>query len=202
MDIFIFGINGKMGKKLIECSKKFNIKVVGGFDITAHKTLPTFNNINSININFDAIVDFSRPAALPNIIALSKKTNKNVVLATTGYNDDELAQIQDLSKSVAVFKSSNMSLGIAAVAKAAQLMKLALGSGFDIEILERHHKHKVDSPSGTSLLLANAIKGSNDTIVTDRKGVRQDNHIGIGVIRGGNVIGEHEVGFYGELEDI
>ncbi|MDE7164206.1 MAG: 4-hydroxy-tetrahydrodipicolinate reductase [Clostridiales bacterium] len=197
---FIFGIDGRMGKILTECAADFGYTVVGGFDKTPRSgDIPVFNDTNKIDVDFDVIIDFSNPYLLSPIVALADRTLKPTVIATTGYNDSELHMIMLLSKKVPVFRSGNMSLGIAATKAAAVAAKAVLGDMFDIEIVEKHHNQKLDNPSGTALLLADALI-SRDNQVVNRDGKRKKGELGITSVRGGGVVGEHEIGFYGEDE--
>ena len=196
---FVFGINGKMGHILAECAADFGYEITGGFDITACDFVPTFDNVQNVNVPYDVIIDFSRPGSLPAIVALVSEKPAPVVIATTGYNDSELKTISLMSKRVPVMRSGNFSLGIAAAKAAAKAVQRILGDAFDIEIVEKHHNRKVDSPSGTALLLADAL-APRDKQVINREGKRNRGEIGITSVRGGGVVGEHEIGFYGENE--
>lgn len=196
---FIFGINGKMGKMLTECANTFGYEITGGFDVTPHANIPTFNDTNKVNVPFDVVIDFSRPETLTPLISLIEQKRVPVVIATTGYNDSELKSISLLSQRVPVFRSGNMSLGIAATKAAAQAAQAILGDAFDIEIVEKHHNQKADNPSGTALLLADALC-PRDKQVINRDGKRNRGELGITSVRGGGVVGEHEIGFYGEEE--
>ncbi len=196
---FVFGISGKMGKMLSECAADCGFEITGGFDIVKSQSVPTFDDIRNVNVPFDVIIDFSRPFSLSAIVALVEKNPVPVVIATTGYNDSELKTISMMSQKVPVMHSGNFSLGIAAVKAAAKAAQAVLGDMFDIEIVEKHHNRKVDSPSGTALMLADAL-APRDSQVVDRMGKRNKGELGITSVRGGGVVGEHEIGFYGEDE--
>lgn len=196
---FVFGINGKMGKMLESCAGDFGYVVTGGFDVAPARDIPTFTNTDDVNVPFDVIIDFSRPQTLGALISLADKTRTPAVIATTGYNDSELKSISMLSHRVPVFRSGNMSLGIAATKAAALAAKSVLGDGFDIEIVEKHHNQKADSPSGTALLLADALCPRANQVI-NRDGKRNRGELGITSVRGGSVVGEHEIGFYGDDE--
>lgn len=197
---FIFGIDGKMGKMLVSCAADYGYEIVGGFDKTPRGgAIPVFNDTDKIDVDFDVIIDFSNPYLLSPIVALADRTEKPVVFATTGYNDSEVHMIRLLSHKVPVFRSGNMSLGIAAAKAAAKAAQKILGDMFDIEIVEKHHNQKIDSPSGTALLLADALS-PRDNQVINRVGKRNKGEVGITSVRGGGVVGEHEIGFYGEDE--
>lgn len=196
--VFIVGINGKMGKVLAELAPEYGYTVSGGYDAQAHGD-GVFADVQKVDVDFDVIIDFSRPATLPAIIALAKERRAPAVIATTGYTASELDNINKLSESVPVFRSANMSLGIAAVKAAARTVQAILGDAFDIEIVEKHHNQKADSPSGTALLLADALC-DRDRQVFGRNGKRNVGEVGIVSVRGGGVVGEHEIGFYGSDE--
>lgn len=198
---FIFGISGKMGKMLCVCADKFGYTVVGGYDTVQHPTIPTFNNADEINIDFDVIIDFSRPQSLNALIATAKQRACPAVIATTGYSDNQIQQIHALSECVPIFRSANMSLGIAAVIAAAKSVKSILGDSFDIEIVEKHHNQKADAPSGTALLIADALTDKTNQVF-NRSGARRHGEVGITSVRGGGVVGEHEIGFYSDNEII
>lgn len=196
---FVFGISGKMGKMLTDSANAYGYEVTGGFDSTAADGIPTFSDVSSVSIPFDVIIDFSRPQTLSALIALADKTRKPVVIATTGYNDSELMSIRLLAKRVPVLHSGNLSLGIAAAKAAAKAAQAILGDNFDIEIVEKHHNQKADSPSGTAIMLADALT-PRDNQVFARDGKRKKSELGIVSVRGGGVVGEHEIGFYGDDE--
>lgn len=195
---FIIGINGKMGRMLCDVASDYGYEIVGGFDLSAHDgDIPVFSDAEKVDVKYDVIIDFSRPA--PETFSAIERLSHGdipVVIATTGFCDEGLKRIDALSKKVPVFKSANMSIGIAAVKAAAKLVKTILGDGFDIEIVEKHHNQKIDSPSGTALLLADALCDKDKQTVA-RSGKRTFGEIGIASVRGGTVVGEHEVGFYG-----
>ncbi|MCL2861991.1 MAG: 4-hydroxy-tetrahydrodipicolinate reductase [Firmicutes bacterium] len=198
--IFLFGISGKMGKSVLECSFSHkNLEVVGGFDFVQSLTLPTFSHIKNVNINFDAIIDFSRPDTLDSVIALAEKTMKPVVIATTGFSDEQKKKIEVLSKKVPVFLSSNMSVGVNVLLKLVSEASKYLCSISDIEIIEKHHNQKVDAPSGTARMILDSIESScSPPPCYGRVGhdaLRQDNEIGVHAIRGGTIVGEHAVLF-------
>ena len=197
---FIFGIDGRMGKMLVASAADFGYTVVGGFDKTPRGgEIPVYNDVDKIDVKFDVIIDFSNPYLLSPIIGLADRTKTPVVIATTGYNDSEAHAIMLLAQNVPVFRSGNMSLGIAAAKAAAVTAKSILGDTFDIEIVEKHHNQKLDNPSGTALLLAAALCPREKQVI-NRDGKRNKGEVGITSVRGGGVIGEHEIGFYGEDE--
>lgn len=196
---FIVGINGKMGKMLVDIATAFSYEVVGGLDAVSGGDFPVYKSAKEVAVDYDVVIDFSRPGTLDDVIALAKAKNVPAIIATTGYTESELKKIEQLSSLVPVFRSANMSLGIAATKAAAIAAKAILGDAFDIEIVEKHHNQKADSPSGTALLLADALC-EKDKQVINRNGKRNHGELGITSIRGGGVVGEHEIGFYGDDE--
>ena len=156
----------------------------------------------------DVIIDFSKPGSLDGLLAYAVKNRVPAVLCTTGYTEEQLRQIDETAKQVALFRSGNMSVGIALVRALIRKAATVLGDGFDVEIVETHHNRKVDAPSGTALMLYDAVKDAYDQpreAVYGRHGrdcKRQHNEIGIHALRGGTVTGEHEVSFFGASERI
>ncbi len=204
MKIFIVGINGKMGRAICDCAEREGVTVAGGLDIAAGGKYPVFAKAADVNVGFDVIIDFSRPATLGEVTALAEKHGAPVVLATTGYSEEELAKIKALSEKVPVFRSANMSLGVNVVESVLPALASAL-KGFDVEIVEAHHNRKVDAPSGTALQMLESVKKGLDyepRIVYGREGSckREKGDIGVHAIRGGTIVGEHTVMFVGEDE--
>ncbi len=205
MNVFIVGISGKMGKVICERSAEFGVSVSGGLDRVAEGKFPVFGSAKDVNVPVDAVIDFSRPETLPEVIALAKRFNCHCVLATTGYDKKQEEQIEKLSELVPVFKSENMSVGVNALSmlaeKAAEVLK-----DFDIELVEKHHNQKADAPSGTAKLLCRAIeRGINYTpnYLYGREGnvgKRKKGEIGVHAVRGGTIVGEHEIAFCGADE--
>lgn len=196
---FVFGISGKMGRILLSCAPEFGYEITGGFDLVKCDGVPTFDDTRNVNVPYDVIIDFSRPSSLTAMVSLVESKPVPVVIATTGYNDSEKKTISLMSTRVPVMHSGNFSLGIAAAKAAAKAAQAVLGDAFDIEIVEKHHNRKVDSPSGTALLLADALIPREKQIF-GRDGKRNKGELGITSVRGGGVVGEHEIGFYGEDE--
>lgn len=197
---------GKEIAKAIEASDKF--KIACGFDRINNKdtAFPVHTNTSYIKEKFDVIVDFSMPNASMNILAYAMQRNKPIVIATTGFFSAQIATIKNCSKRIPIFQSSNMSLQINVmnqiVAKLAEIL-----SECDIEIVEAHHREKVDAPSGTALMFANSINSvkSNSYTYTynraEQKQKRKNNEIGIHSIRGGTEVGKHSVLFLGNHEN-
>ena len=200
------GCNGRMGRNVRAiAAENDDIKVVAGIDISeGDGAFPVFMNAADCDVEADVIVDFSSPAALDGILKLAVSRGIPAVRCAPGYSEAQLALIKDVSRKVAILRSANMSLGINIMAKlineAAQILA---DRGFDIEIVERHHNQKLDAPSGTALLLADAVNEALDPkydYVYDRSSRREKRpkkEIGISAVRGGTIVGDHEVIFAG-----
>lgn len=210
IDIIFSGISGKMGKATLNLVNKTDeFDIVAGVDKykASDINVPIFSSFDDVDINkADVIIDFSRPDQLTKLLDYAVKTKTNVVLATTGYTSEQLAEIVTASNHIAIFKASNMSLGVNLVANLVKQSAQFLGGDFDIEIIEQHHNQKVDAPSGTALTLANkANEAFNNTykIVEGRNGAdckRQHDEISISSVRGGTIVGKHDVLFIGNNE--
>lgn len=208
--ILLNGCCGKMGQIIVESSKSFpNIEIVAGIDKypTDKNNFKIFNNVNEVDIDYDVLIDFSRPEALKDLLNLSISKNKPIILCSTGYNEDDLKLISEKSNIIPIFKSANMSLGINLINSLLKKIVPILYGNYDIEIIEKHHNQKVDSPSGTALLLADTIKDSLSNeikYVYGREGIakREKNEIGIHAIRGGSIVGDHDIIFAGSGEII
>lgn len=208
--VLLSGCCGKMGNVIINASKNFpNIEIVAGIDkYPSDKCdFKVFTDTNDVDIDYDVIIDFSRAEALKALLNLSIKNNKAIILCSTGYNDEDLNFIKETSNKVPIFKSANMSLGVNLLNSLLKKIVPALYENYDIEIIEKHHNQKVDAPSGTALLLADTIKESineSSKYVFGRNGEskREKNEIGIHAIRGGSIVGDHDVIFAGSGEII
>ncbi|OFI06124.1 4-hydroxy-tetrahydrodipicolinate reductase [Clostridium acetireducens DSM 10703] len=207
--IILNGCNGKMGKVISETVKKFeNLSIVAGIDKnTSSVDYPVFSNIKDCNIDADVLLDFSRPDSLKNLMDYAKLKNIPLIICTTGHSDEQLKEIENFSKELAIFRSANMSIGINVINNILKNISNLLYNNYDIEIIEKHHNQKVDAPSGTALLLANTIKNSikeETSFIYGREGSSKKVHnkIGIHAIRGGSIVGEHEVIFAGQGETI
>lgn len=208
LKVLINGCNGKMGQEVVSvCQENENIEVICGFDREdlGLYSFPVFNKIENINIIPDIIIDFSIPIATFTILDFAKKNHIPTVIATTGFTDEQLEQIEVISKDIPIFQSYNMSFDIFLMQKVLSLVATHL-SDTDIEIIESHHNRKIDSPSGTALSLADTI---NKTCKNkyhynfnrfQEKSKRDKNEIGFSSIRGGNIVGEHTVKFIGPNE--
>ena len=198
-----------MGKVVASLCKNYSVEVAAGVDAFANPegfTFPVYKTFKECKIIADVIIDFSRPEALDDILNFAKDNSVNIVLATTGYTDAERARISEVAKSVAIFQTYNYSLGINLLAKLCNEAARKLGSNYDIEIIEKHHNQKVDAPSGTAILLGEAINnGRDENFVFGRSGKdakRKAGEIGFSSVRGGNIVGEHDVMFIGNNEII
>lgn len=208
--ILLNGCGGKMGKMVVESASKFkDAEIAAGIDKFSDDLIgfPVFKSIEDCNIPIDVIIDFSRPDALDSILDFSSKNNVPVVLCTTGYSEDEIKKINNFSKEHSVFRSANMSIGINVINNILKNISAFLYENYDIEIIEKHHNQKVDAPSGTALLLGDTIKNAikdNTIYVNGREGIHKREHkeIGVHAIRGGSIVGEHEVIFAGQGETI
>ncbi len=207
--VMLFGACGFMGKEVIQASKNNKlVQIVAGVDKedTTIDGVEIFSSPDNFDGKIDVIIDFSHPSAFEGIADFARKKKIPVTFCTTGYNEQTLAQMQELSKEFAVFKSANMSLGINLLSRLAKIATAVL-QGYDIEMIEKHHNRKIDAPSGTAKLLFDALKTvKTDAVpIYDRSNLRQrrtPSEIGISAIRGGNIVGDHEILFIGENESI
>lgn len=210
--IIMHGCNGHMGQVITGLVEKDpDAEIVAGIDIADSRknTYPVFTDMNACDTQADVIIDFSSAKAVDALLDYSVKRQIPVVVCTTGLSEEQMAKIEEASKKVAVLKSANMSLGINTLMKLLQdAAKVLAGAGFDIEVVEKHHRLKLDAPSGTALALADSVNeamGNQYTYVYDRSQRRQqrdDKEIGISAVRGGTIVGEHEVIFAGPDEVI
>lgn len=208
INVLVNGCNGRMGQEVIKQMNAYpNLILSCGFDIKDEglNTFPVYGDINKIQEPVDVIIDFSVPASTLNILKYANENKIPIVIATTGFSDEEMDIIKDYSKYIPVFKSANMSFDINLMSKIVAAIAPIL-KNTDIEIVETHHNRKKDAPSGTALLLADSINnalGNNMKYVFDRHSTsskREPNEIGFSSIRGGNIVGEHSVKFFGEFE--
>ncbi|MBQ9990992.1 MAG: 4-hydroxy-tetrahydrodipicolinate reductase [Lachnospiraceae bacterium] len=210
--VIMHGCNGKMGQViagLIQEDKE--IDLVAGIDISDHITnpFPVFSRIEDCNIEADVIIDFASARAVDALLDYCVAGQIPCVLCTTGLSDEQLAKVEEAAKKVAILKSANMSLGINTLLKLLKDATAVLApAGFDIEIVEKHHNLKVDAPSGTALALADSVNEALNNeyeYVYDRSGRREKRpvkEIGISAVRGGTIVGDHDVIFAGTDEVI
>ena len=210
MKILISGALGHMGRAVAAQASADGIEIVAGVDaLQGDCSFPCHTGFDALPACSGAvIVDFSRPEALPSLLAYAVKNHLPVVLATTGYTPEQEQEVDQAARQIPVFRSANMSVGVALLRHLCQEAAKVLGETFDVEIVEAHHNRKVDAPSGTALLLFDAIKNAYDEPRYAQLGrggrncKRQHNEIGIHALRGGTVTGEHEVCFFGPAERI
>ena len=211
IQIAISGVCGKMGRNLVaSIAERSDCCVCCGIDLHSDPELkfPVYDNIAKMQEKPDVVIDYSHPSSLDSLLEFAQATGTPVVLATTGYSEEQFAQIRQASKSVALFSSFNMSVGIQLLIALSKKAAAVLGNRFDIEIIEKHHNQKIDAPSGTALMIADAIIAETDPPkhpVYDRHSVRKKREIteiGMHSIRGGTIVGEHEVLFAGPDECI
>ncbi len=210
--VILRGCNGRMGKMITEQLKVSDIlEIVAGVDRFDDKTntYPVFESFTACNVQADVIIDFSSPQDIEEMFAYAVTSNIGIVLCTTGLSEEQISMIGEISKKIPVLRSANMSLGINLLMQLLQAAtKVLERADFDIEIVERHHNQKLDAPSGTALALADAIKEvlTDETSYcydrSDRREKRRKNEIGISAVRGGTIVGEHEVIFAGRDEVI
>ena len=210
MEIWISGAAGHMGRAVAEQAIAEGIGIAGGFDQkSASLGFPVYRDFSAAPAGGDALIDFSSPAALEEVLNFTLSRKIPAVLCTTGYTEEQIKAIDSASASIPVFRSGNMSIGIALLRRLAMEAAAVLGSRFDAEIVEAHHRRKMDAPSGTALMLRDAIRKGRPAVdmptVCGRNGrscKRQPDEIGIHSVRGGTVVGEHEVFFLGDSERI
>lgn len=210
--LMMHGCNGAMGQVISNIVAEMDgVEIAAGVDAVDNKDngYPVFTNIDDCNVEIDAIVDFSAAPAVDHLLEYAVRTKTPVVLCTTGLSEEQLKKAEEASKEVAVLRSANMSLGINTLMKLLKEAASVLApAGFDIDIVEKHHRKKVDAPSGTALALADSINeamGNEYEYVYDRSGrriQRPKKEIGLSAVRGGTIVGEHEVIFAGTDEVI
>ncbi|SFV52433.1 4-hydroxy-tetrahydrodipicolinate reductase [hydrothermal vent metagenome] len=201
--IAVVGSTGKMGKTIIEVIEKND-------NITLGVALDKGDDLNLFLDKFDVLIDFTRPEASLTYLEICAKNNKKIVIGTTGFNEDELKKIEYFSTKIPVVFAPNMSVGVNLTLKLLEMSAKVIGEDSDIEVVEAHHRYKVDSPSGTALkmgeVVANALgRDLKQCGVYTRQGVeepRDKNTIGFSTIRGGDVVGEHTVSFFMDGERV
>ena len=210
MNILLNGASGRMGNEVaMRVEKEENMQIVAGIGLEEDLTgkFPIYSKIEDVKEKIDVIIDFSVPKATFKVLEYAEKEKTPIVIATTGFSNDELEKIEELSKEIPIFRSANMSLDINLMAEIVKKVAKVL-QDTDIEIIETHHNRKIDSPSGTAILLADAInevlenKKEYDFNRMQKREPRNKNEIGFSSIRGGNIVGEHTVAFFGENETL
>ena len=210
MNILLNGASGKMGNEVAKTVEKIDdMQIVSGIGLEEDLSgkFPIYSKTEDIKENVDIIIDFSVPKATFNVLEYAKSKKIPIVIATTGFSKEEIQKIEEISKEIPIFRSANMSLDINLMAKILKEVAKVL-SNTDIEIIETHHNRKIDSPSGTAILLADAInevleeKKEYDFNRMQKREPRKKSEIGFSSIRGGNIVGEHTVAFFGENETL
>lgn len=210
-DIIIQGIGGRMGHVLCDmAAQRTDCRIVAGIDLNdgEQNGIPVYDSIEKLGGKGDVLIDFSSPAAVEKALPYCEVHKLSAVICTTGLSEELQLKIVQLSRTVPVFKSANMSMGINLLAELCKRASAILGANYDVEIIEQHHHNKLDAPSGTALLLANAVNeenGGSYHYIYDRSAVRQKRdrkEIGISSVRGGSIVGDHEVLFCGPDEVI
>ena len=206
MNILLCGCGGRMGAAVAAAAVAAGDRIVAGVDVnpTAAAPYPVFHAPCEFEGHADVMIDFSHHSALPGLLSYAEKTNTPLVVATTGHTDEEMAMMRDAAQRVPIFFSRNMSLGINLLIALCRRAAATLGADFDIEIIEKHHNQKLDAPSGTALMIADALcEDEPHPYVYDRhaeRRKRERGEIGLHAVRGGNIVGEHEVMFCGQNE--
>lgn len=210
INLILCGASGKMGYFVAQAAKDdgdFNI-VAGVDKFNNGQEFPVFSKFSDISVKADVVIDFSNPVLLDDMLEFCISRKLALVIATTGYSDAQIEKIKLASQKIPIFFTFNMSLGVNLLCSLAKKAALVLGNSFDIEIIEKHHNQKLDAPSGTAIMLANAVNGVFDNKMNyeyDRHSKRQKrskNEIGIHSLRGGTIVGEHDVVFAGHDEVI
>ena len=207
--IILSGCNGKMGHVISDIVMgRDDCTIVAGFDLNTQRQYdyPVYTKPSEYTGSGDVIIDFSHPSLLTALLDYAEEKKIPIVLATTGYSKAQLEEIHAAAQRLPVFFSANMSLGINLMVELAKKAASVLGGSFDIEIIEKHHNQKIDAPSGTALMIADAVSGvlsEKPQYVYDRHSQRKKrdkNEIGIHAIRGGTSVGEHDIMFAGRDE--
>lgn len=210
--VIMNGCNGKMGQTITGiCKDDKEIEIVAGIDLYdgIKNDYPVFKSIDACDVEADVIIDFSNAKAVDALIEYSVAKNVPVVLCTTGLSEEQLSEVDKAARKVAILRSANMSLGINTLMELLKKAALVFApAGFDMEIVEKHHNQKLDAPSGTALALADSMNEALNQEYsykydrTKERAKRDPHEIGISAVRGGNIVGEHEVLFCGQDEVI
>lgn len=208
IDLVIQGIHGRMGRALRTLiDAREDCRVVAGVDTAARESdVPVFPSLAACDVHADVLIDFSNAAVTDATLDACVQKGLPCVLCTTGLSEQTLQHIEQAAAHIAIFKSANMSLGVNVLIALAKKANALLGSAYDIEIIEKHHHSKLDAPSGTALMIADAIKDAADTpyhYMYDRhaeRRARDTQEIGLHAVRGGSIVGEHDVLFCGPNE--
>lgn len=207
--ILLSGAGGRLGSHIAEAARQRTaFEIVAGIDPSpaAKADFPLCAQPSEFEGEADVLVDCSHPSALEKILEYAIPRRLPLVLCTTGYSDEQLARVSDAAKVLPIFRSANMSLGIALLSAIAAEVAGILGDSYDVEIVERHHRRKLDAPSGTALMLADSVRRALEHPVEyvydrhDRRRERPRDEIGISAVRGGTIVGDHEIIFAGTDE--
>lgn len=205
--VLLNGCLGKMGQAVTDCiNERDDALIVCGVDIAkGEKPYPVYSCFVDVKEEADVIVDFSNPLVLDDMLAFAKERKLPVIICTTGFSEKQVEAIKEAATQIPVFYSGNMSLGINVLIELSKKAAAVFGQGFDVEIVEKHHNQKLDAPSGTAMMIADAIaeERDNSRYVYDRHAYRkkrEKSEIGIHSVRGGNIVGDHEVIFAGHDE--
>lgn len=209
-DLLIQGIHGRMGRALCALAEdRDDCRITAGIDpADGVCAVPVFPALADCTVHADVLIDFSCPAAAQAAIAYCGTHHLPLVACTTGLDEAQEQALRTLSQTVPVFRSANMSLGINLLIELVRQANAVLGTQFDIEIIEKHHHNKLDAPSGTALMIADALCRNADTpyrLIYDRherRAKRGSEEIGLHAVRGGSIVGEHEVLFAGPQEEL
>ena len=208
--VLLCGACGKMGGNVLSLlAEDKEATVVCGVDLYPKEIgVPVYRSFSDVTEDVDVIIDFSSPNGLQERLEFAKTRGAGIVLASTGFTADDLALVKEYEQSVAIFRTANLSLGINLMQALVKAAAQVLGDAFDVEIIEKHHNLKKDAPSGTALMLADSVNEAFDgekEFVYGREGIvgaREKKEVGIHAVRGGTIVGEHEVIFAGEDEVI
>lgn len=209
VNILVSGCNGKMGQAIVAAvSERGDANIVCGIDTYdgIKNEFPVYQKFSEVLEKPDVIIDFSNPSVLNDLLQYAIENAVPCVLCTTGYSDEQIDAVNKSAERIAVFRSGNMSLGINLLIEISKMAAKVFGKEFDIEIVEKHHHRKIDAPSGTALMIADEISTvmeDEPTYVYDRHSVRKKRdpkEIGIHSVRGGSIVGEHDVIFAGDNE--
>lgn len=212
MKVLLNGCNGRMGQVITKIlSNKRDDIIVCGVDITPDKIInsyPVYQSFGDVTENIDVIIDFSHPSCLDSLLCYATNNKVPIIFCTTGFNENDIQKIFTASKIIPVFRSANMSLGINMIISLVKQAAANLYEDFDIEIIEKHHNQKIDSPSGTALMIADEINSAIDNKAEyiygrhSKTQKREKGEIGIHAVRGGSIVGDHSIVFAGDGEVI
>ena len=208
--ILLCGCNGKMGVAVQNfVAEREDCAITAGVDLSesAEKNFPVYQSLNEVTETADVLIDFSHPSTLSDILDYCRAhPGMSAVLCTTGYSPEQVQEVKEAAKTLPLFYSRNMSLGVNLLLELAKKAETVLGNGFDVEIVEMHHNQKLDAPSGTALMLADAINEVRENSMKytydrhSQRKKREKSEIGLHSVRGGTIVGEHQVIFSGRHE--